>query len=127
MERLFVDETKSSPEVDFNPETGIIKIKGQSYPENAFKFYEPLFDWIDDYFENSNNSLQLDAFLIYLNTSSIKCFMDIIYKLERASQKGKKVTVNWYYKSNNRNILECGREFEEDLEEEVEFNLIEEL
>lgn len=127
MERLYIEETKSSPEVDFNPETGVLKIKGQSYPENAFKFYEPLFDWIDNYFELNNEEVQLDIVLIYLNTSSTKCLMDIIYKFEQAAQDGRKVKINWYYKSNNRNILECGKEFEEDLEEEVEFNLIEEI
>lgn len=126
MEKLYIEETKSSPEVDFNYETGILKIKGQSYPENAFKFYEPLFDWIDDYFEGYNGDTQLDVMLIYLNTSSIKCLMDIVYKFEQASQNGKKIKINWYYKSNNRNILECGREFEEDLDAELEFNFIEE-
>lgn len=127
MERLYIEATKSSPEIDFNSETGILKIKGQSYPENAFKFYEALFDWIDDYFEINNGDTQLDVILIYLNTSSIKCLMDIIYKFEQVAQKGRKVKINWYYKANNRNILECGREFQEDLEEELEFNLIEEL
>lgn len=127
MDRLYIEATKSSPEVDFNSETGVLKIKGQSYPENAFKFYEPLFDWIDDYFEIQNNYIQLDIILIYLNTSSTKCLMDIIYKFEQAAQKGKKVKINWYYKCNNRNILECGKEFEEDLEEDLEFNLIEEV
>lgn len=127
MERLQIEATKSSPEVDFNCETGILKIKGQSYPENAFRFYEPLFDWIDDYFEINSDDAQMDISLIYLNTSSVKCLMDIIYKFEQAAQKGRKVKINWYYKSNNRNIFECGKEFEEDLEEDLEFNLIEEV
>lgn len=127
MELLYVEKTKSSPEIDFNPERGILKISGQSYPENAFKFYEPLFDWIDDYFKITDKEIQLCISLIYLNTSSIKCLMDIIYKFEQASQNGKKIIINWYYKSSNRNILECGKEFKEDLEEDIEFNLIEEI
>lgn len=127
MEVLYVEETKSSPEVEFNAETGTLKISGQSYPENAFKFYEPLFDWIDDYFETTDKETQMCINLIYLNTSSIKCLMDIIYKFEQASQSGRRIVINWYYKTNNRNILECGKEFKEDLEEDIEFNLIEEI
>lgn len=127
METLYLEKTKSSPEVEFNPETGILKISGQSYPENAFKFYEPLFDWIDDYLQVADKEIQLCISLIYLNTSSIKCLMDIIYKFEQAAQSGKKIVINWYYKTNNRNILECGNEFKEDLEESIEFNLIEEI
>lgn len=127
MEALYLEKTKSSPEVEFNPETGILKISGQSYPENAFKFYEPLFDWIDDYMQVADKEIQLCISLIYLNTSSIKCLMDIIYKFEQAAENGKKIVINWYYKPNNRNILECGNEFKEDLEESIEFNLIEEI
>ena len=127
MEALYLEKTKSSPEVEFNPETGILKISGQSYPENAFKFYEPLFDWIDDYMQVVDKKIQLCISLIYLNTSSIKCLMDIIYKFEQAAQNGKNIVINWCYKSNNRNILECGNEFKEDLEESIEFNLIEEI
>lgn len=127
MEALYVEKTKSSPEVYFNPETGILKITGQSYPENAFKFYEPLFDWIDDYFELFNKDIEVHISLIYLNTSSIKCLMDIIYKFEQASLKGRKIIINWYYRASNRNILECGAEFKEDLEGNIEFNLIEEI
>ena len=125
MDRLFIEETKSSPRIDFNPQTGILIIEGQSYMENAFKFYKSLFEWMDEYFELNTENVQVDIRLSYLNTSSTKCLMDIIFKLEQVVQIGKKVKVNWYYKS--RNILECGEELQEDLEEELEFNLLKEI
>ena len=125
MDRLFIEETKSSPRIDFNPQTGILIIEGQSYMENAFKFYKSLFEWMDEYFELNTENVQVDIRLSYLNTSSTKCLMDIIFKLEQVAQIGKKVKVNWYYKS--RNILECGEELQEDLEEELEFNLLKEI
>ena len=125
MDRLYIEETKSSPKIDFNPQTGILIIEGQSYMENAFKFYKSLFEWMDEYFEFNTENVQVDIRLSYLNTSSTKCLMDIIFKLEQVVQIGKKVKVNWYYKS--RNILECGEELQEDLEEELEFNLLKEI
>lgn len=43
MKLLCIDGSKSTPQIDFNPETNQLRIKGQSYPENAYKFYEPIF------------------------------------------------------------------------------------
>ena len=49
MTRLQIEKTKSSPEIDFNGETHIHTIKGESYPENTIQFYNPIFDWITAY------------------------------------------------------------------------------
>ena len=97
MEKLFWEGTKSSPEIDFNPETGIFKISGQSYPENPFKFYENLFTWLDEYFEKTDIITVFEVNLIYLNTSSVKCMMDIMFKVEQVAKLNKKIIINWYY------------------------------
>ncbi len=49
MEILFIEKTKSTPEIYFDPNQNKLKIKGQSYPENSFKFYEPVLFWLDEY------------------------------------------------------------------------------
>lgn len=122
---ICIERTKSSPQVSFESELSRLNIKGESYPENAFKFYEPLFGWMDEYFKAEGRRLQVDIGLVYLNTSSIKCIMDIIYRLEQESCKGHTIEVNWHYDKRNRNIKECGIELQEDLESEMAFNIIE--
>ena len=39
MRELYIEKTKSTPEVRFDPQNNKLAINGQSYPENAFKFY----------------------------------------------------------------------------------------
>jgi hypothetical protein len=119
---LFREATKSSPEIDFNADTGLLKLSGQSYPENAFKFYEEVFEWLNDYFEFVDGNTVMDINLVYINTSSTKCIMDIMYKVEEVVKSGKIVAINWYYNSRNRNIYECGEELKEDMD--INFNLI---
>jgi hypothetical protein len=119
---LFREATKSSPEIDFNAEKGLLKLSGQSYPENAFKFYEEVFEWLNNYFESADCNTVIDINLVYINTSSTKCIMDIMYKVEEVVKNGKIVTINWYYNSRNRNIYECGEELKEDMD--INFNLI---
>ncbi len=117
MERLVITGTKSTPEVNFDPENGLLLIKGQSYPENAYKFYEPLLKWMDDYLDQiqADTIVSFELHLPYINTSSTKCFMMLLEKLDEAFLAGKKVQVQWWYNADNESELECAEEFKEDL------------
>ena len=43
MSNLYIEQTKSTPRIQFEADSNKLRIEGQSYPENAFKFYEPVF------------------------------------------------------------------------------------
>ncbi|MEI7996815.1 MAG: DUF1987 domain-containing protein, partial [Methylococcaceae bacterium] len=77
MESLIIEPTKSTPKVDFNAESRVLALKGQSYPENSFKFYEPIFQWLDAFFQQitDDGSIKLEISLPYINTSSSKCIL----------------------------------------------------
>lgn len=122
MERLYQTGTKSSPEVDFDPGTGILKLSGQSYPENASAFYQELFTWLKNYLPAASGTIVVELSLSYMNTSSTKCLMDMIYMLEDAFNAGAELSINWYYTARNRSMRECGEEFREELS--VPFNII---
>ncbi|MDF2876447.1 MAG: hypothetical protein K0R22_3130, partial [Sporomusa sp.] len=68
MERLYRAGTKSSPEVDFNPDTGVLKVSGQSYPENAPGFYQDIFVWLKDYFAVTCSRSVVEINISYMNT-----------------------------------------------------------
>ncbi len=117
MNRLSITETKSTPSVQFNSEQHRMELFGQSYPENAFKFYEPILQWVDEYVSGlaKDTSSVLVLRLPYINTSSTKCLMMLLEKLEDAFQEGKSVEVRWYCDPENESELECAEEFKEDL------------
>jgi len=117
MNTLQLEATKSTPRVQFDPATGHLSITGQSYPENAFKFYEPLLLWLDDYLAQvkTDTIVTFELHLPYINTSSTKCFMMLLEKLDKAHLSGKRVEVRWYYNEDNETELECAEEFKEDL------------
>lgn len=124
MQLLFIEQTKGTPQIDFNPLTNLLKIKGQSYPENAFKFYEPVLNWVDEYLTVAEGEIliNIEFNLPYINTSSSKCIMMFFEKLEKAHSTGKNVIVNWFYDLENESELECAEEFKEDVT--VPFNII---
>lgn len=117
MDKLSIVATKSTPEIEFNPISGLLSISGQSYPENAYKFYEPLLNWLEDYLKimQEDTTVLIDLHLPYINTSSTKCFMMLLEKLDNAYLTGKKIQVQWRYNVDNESELECAEEFKEDL------------
>jgi hypothetical protein len=125
MERLLIEATKSTPTVDFNAGRKQLTIRGESYPENSFQFYDPILQWLDSFLKQASpeGPIVMDLQLSYINTSSSKCLMMILEKLEEAKTSGHCVSVNWYYDPENENELECAEEFR-DFVELTEFNII---
>jgi hypothetical protein len=117
MKSLLIEKTKSTPEIQFDLESYKLRIEGQSYPENAFKFYEPVLAWLDNHLRQIEQEVVLEIYfhMPYINTSSSKCVMMLLDKLENAYQEGQKIAVRWYYDIENETALECAEEFKEDL------------
>lgn len=125
MEKLLIDATKSSPKIDFDHNTNILNIEGESYPENTTQFYAPVTAWLEEYMKNVNEEeITVNIELIYFNSSSSKVLMDLFEFLEDHSDDGKNIVVNWIYDEDNDAALEYGEEFAEDLES-LKFNLVE--
>lgn len=125
MEAFLREKTKSTPWIKLDPESRRFEIQGESYPENSANFYSPMLQWLETYLNQlENEGLEVDVELIYFNSSSSKVFMNFFDMLEDAAQRGVSVVVNWKYHEDNDTALECGEEFQEDLEN-VSFNLVE--
>ena len=125
MQPFVREKTKSTPWINFDPEQNYLGIKGESYPEDSAKFYSPMLEWLETYLQQVNDTpVQVDVELIYFNSSSSKILMNLFDMLEDAASKGIPITVNWKYDQDNDIAMECGEEFQEDLEH-VDFNLLE--
>jgi hypothetical protein len=115
MQDLTVPATASSPEVSSDAQAGVLRLTGESYPENSFEFFSPILAWTAAYLARDGRALTLDLRLTYLNTSSIKCLMDLLDALEDAHRAGRTVAVNWRYDPENDRALDLAEEFREDL------------
>ena len=125
MENLNILATKSSPEINFDAQTNILSITGESYPENTTQFYASVFTWLEEYIDNLEaQEVVFNIELVYFNSSSSKVLMDLFDTLEEASEDDKNVSVNWIYDEENEASLEYGEEFAEDMES-LTFNLVE--
>ena len=116
MEKLHIDATKYTPEIDLDP-SGIIALVGKSYPENTFEFYEPMMNWLREYFETSAPELTtVNVEITYFNSSSSKLFFDFFDLLEE-NHEDHKIKINWIYDEENESAEEAGEDFIEDFED----------
>jgi len=105
-------ETPYFPEVNFNANTGLCEIAGESYMEETYKFFLPLTSWIKDYINNIRKGIEFNVKLIYLNTSSTKCILDILEILKEYETKGGQVKVVWYYDKEDPDMIDEVEDFE---------------
>ena len=114
MEKIHINRTKVSPEVLLDPSTGFAEISGESYPENSVSFYQPVMDWLTQLIQEKKE-IDFHFKLDYFNTSSSKCILDILTKLEKYHGSGGKVSIKWHYNEDDDDMLEAGEDFSADL------------
>ncbi len=128
MENLYIKGSKGVyfiPTVNFDANTGICELSGESYLEETIKFYMPLINWLKRFFEEENKPCVFNFKLNYFNTSSSKCIVDILKVLKEYKDKGRDITINWYYDDTIEDIDEELEEVEDFIiETGVEINLV---
>lgn len=121
MNDFVIENTKSTPNVEFRYEQKTLSVKGESYPENSYSFYEPIYKLIDEYFIKFDE-ITIDFQLSYINTSSIKCLIILFDKLNEYYDSGRNVIINWYYDEDNGFDYDMGQDFSMDVD--IPFNFI---
>jgi len=123
MENLNIEATKYTPEISLNADTGIVSMVGKSYPENTFEFYEPVMNWLEDYFNSTpQGKTVVNMEIIYFNSSSSKFFFDFFDLLDEVKEKCD-IEVNWIFDEENESAEEAGEDFLEDFED-LTFNFV---
>lgn len=108
MSTIQFEGTAKTPRVAFHDSPLSMEISGRSIPENSIAFYTPLLDWVDEHLK-AGGALEVSIRLEYFNTSSSKCLMDL---LKRVEQSAAEATVLWYYEEDDEDMLEAGEDYD---------------
>ena len=119
MSSISLPGTSKTPTVQFNLEPLNMSISGRSIPENSIEFYQPLLDWVQANLQADGTSLEISIRLEYFNTSSSKCIMDLLKRVEKSPCDA---TVLWYYEDEDEDMLEAGEDYDAIIE--IPFKLI---
>jgi len=115
MDNLAIPATDITPTIDFNSDTHVLKLSGESYPENAMRFFEPVVAWVKEFLNAGNDrSITVSFHFTMFNSSTAKILLDIIHELNEAADSEELVTVIWIYDEINDLIEEFGIDLQED-------------
>lgn len=122
MQKLIIQETDETPAVIFDTDSNELEIKGACYPENTIAFFEPIYEWFNDFAEkNPNKSAHLKINLVYFNTASSKCLLDLFELLD--DKLGDSIKINWVYIEGDEDMKSAGEDYEKIVN--VPFNIVE--
>ncbi len=100
MENLFIQGSSGAyfvPTVDFNAETGVCDLIGESYLEDTAEFYQPVIEWIEKFIDEIGEKIVFNIKLSYFNTSTARSIMEILNILASYQEQNGVVLVYWYY------------------------------
>lgn len=123
MENYTLTPSPKTPRLYFNGETGVFEMSGRSIPENSIEFYKPLMQWLDRYIKSPAEKTALSVNLEYFNTSSSKCLIEILRKLESIKSKSD-VKVLWHYEEEDEDMMESGEDFKKLLSVPIELVVV---
>ncbi|MEO9802458.1 MAG: DUF1987 domain-containing protein [Reichenbachiella sp.] len=123
MEKLIVRPTRITPLIYFDPNRGLLELRGKSSPENSIQFYSQLILDLEEFGRNGKQNLIANFKFEYFNTSSSKCLFDIFRKLNIVKENGYDLSINWYYEEEDEDMLEAGEDYADLLG--IEFNYVE--
>ena len=124
MEPINIEPSVKTPKISFDDGSGALEIEGRSIPENSTEFYKPVFDWLDAYIDAPSANTEFAFKLEYFNTSSSKCILDVLRKLEKLHINGNKVVVNWFYEEDDEDMKEAGENYQRIVSVPIQLTLL---
>jgi len=99
------------PGIILDKESQRFEISGKTCPEDAIEFYDPVFEWLDEYSKDPLDETVFNFKLTYFNTVSSKILMMIMLRLEEISEDGNSVKIRWLYPEDDEDLEEAGDDF----------------
>ncbi len=100
---MIIEQTDNSPKVILDFDNGFIEFEGRSYPENTFEFYQPILEWLEDYFLGNLQETTMNFKLTYFNSATTQIIYDILDIVQ--DNRHASIQINWYYHEDNENAI----------------------
>ena len=111
MEVLRRESSPETPLINFNPENGLMELKGRSIPFDSDDFWMPVLSWFESYMHAPKTETIFKINLEYFNISSSKRILFLLYKLNELADAGKTVRVDWEYRKEDDDMYEVGQDY----------------
>ncbi len=121
MDALQIKASQETPEIIFDPQTGLFTITGKSLPEDVKEFYGPVLKWLGEYVEKPKSETILKVKMDYFNTASSKMILEVFELIKTIHDNGQKLTIEWYYQEDDEDMQDAGEDYAEIVEVPFKF------
>ena len=121
MDRLFIQRTKDTPEVDFRW-TGQFKFEGISMLIDCDIYFLPAIKYLEMFRDESKENAYFIFKFTFFHTGSTWYIRSVLEILSDIQSQGREVNIEWHYDSLDEDMKEMGEDFEEQFE--LNFNFI---
>jgi hypothetical protein len=110
---LKIAATETTPEVHFDALKNNLEITGCCVPENGMEFYSKLYRWLDNYLITKPEAIKVNIRLDYFNTTSSKCILDFLFRLQKYKTDAVDLQINWFFQHGDEDLEEAGLNYSE--------------
>lgn len=109
---LHIEQTEETPKIAFDVESGDFIMEGRSLPEDAYTFFKPVIEWINEFIESHECDVKMKIHLDYFNSSSGRYLMEILAMIEKSCENGDRFSITWISEKDDELMIEKGEEFQ---------------
>lgn len=122
---FFMEKQKSgsTPYILIDEKNCYMKFEGESFHENVIEFYREVGNWLETFLKTDFGSFTFDCELKYFNSSTAKLLLNMLMEMDESVCDSRMVRVNWITTADNDIIIECGEDFQEEMEN-LQFHIV---
>ena len=102
MNELIIEKTNETPEINFNPISGVLRMKGRAYSNDIYQLFKPLNTWLDEYLSKPKEITTIDINIEYCNSIFDKLLLIFFENCKAVLQKDKKLVIIWHYEKDDK-------------------------
>jgi hypothetical protein len=123
MEEYLLEATAKTPAIHLKD--GLVVISGRSIPEDPLKVFKSAHLWVKEYVKQPAMHTEVNIQLEYCDTESTNNIYALLTRLVKCRNSNFKIEMifNWFYETEDEEIIDLGRFLESKLN--VMFNFIE--
>ncbi|WP_434420658.1 SiaC family regulatory phosphoprotein [Nannocystis pusilla] len=95
--------------MDFDGELGLLRLEGESHPEEAAQFYAPLILWLDALITSPPASVVFELRLTFFSAATRPQLLALLRRLKKWANRGATVRATWYIDPGDEDMVERRR------------------
>ncbi len=106
MNNLIIERSVETPEINFNSQTGVLKVAGRAYSGDITQYYKQMSAWLEEYLKEPQQTTVIELQLDYYNSVFIKLLFYFFERSKDVLQSNKKLVIKWFHQKDDEESIE---------------------